>query len=178
MFPLYYRRIDNVNDIESYYQQMKQDGYDYQGLSGSEIIYNKLLDEYRIQCHVKGVDMKKYGRIHGNMHYKEDCWRVQIPSITYMQENEYTNRPFTGRPIINLGNAPIPDDAIIHTFDLDLLNQKLGLHYQADDISFEKWENRKEMKLKDKAIRIRIRYTGKDLAIIEGIQTTFNISNS
>lgn len=122
--------------------------------------------------------MKRYGRIHGNMHYKEDCWYVQIPSITYMQKNEYTNRPFTGRPIINLGNAPIPDDATIRDFDLDLLNKKLGLNYQADDISFEKWGDRKEMKLKDKAIRIRIRYTGNDLAIIEGILTLFKTSKS
>jgi hypothetical protein len=33
--------------------------------------------------------------------------------------------------------------------------------------------NRKEIKLKDKFIKIRIRYTGDDLAIIAGVRTLF-----
>ena len=178
MFPLYYRRIHDANDVESYYQLMKKTGFDYQNLSGSEIIYNELLNEFRIWCHVKGVDMKKEGRIRGNMHYKEDCWYVQIPSITYMQKNEYVDRPFTGKPIINLGNNPIPDDAKATDFDLDILNDKFGTTYNTEDVSFEKWSDRKEMKLKDKYIKIRIRYTGDELAVVGGVLTLYNKSAS
>lgn len=112
------------------------------------------------------------------MHYKEDCWYVQIPSITYMQKNEYLDRPFTGKPIINLGNNPIPDDAKATDFDLDILNNKFGTTYNTEDVSFEKWSDRKEMKLKDKYIKIRIRYTGDELAVVGGVLTLYNKSAS
>lgn len=173
-FPLYYKRVSNQNNIEDSYQLLTADGYDYQNLSGSEIVFNQLLNEFRIWCHVKGVDMQQYGRILGNMHYKEDVWRVQIPSITYVQKNE----DFKDRLPINLGNNPLPDDAKATSFDLDLLNKKLGLDYQVSDIVFDKWEGRKEMRLKDKYIKIRIRYTGDEVALLSGVATLYNKSQS
>jgi hypothetical protein len=43
-------------------------------LSGSEIVYTN--KEYHIVDHSKAVDIKKYGRLRGNMHYQEDRWFV------------------------------------------------------------------------------------------------------
>jgi hypothetical protein len=35
------------------------------------------------------------GRMRGNSHYKEDRWRIQIPSVTLIQSNEYNNETMT-----------------------------------------------------------------------------------
>ena len=39
-----------------------------------------------------------------------------------------------------------------------------------------KWTNRKETRLRDKYIKIRVRYSGKDLAIITALKTLYTIS--
>jgi hypothetical protein len=63
--------------------------YDYNALSGTELVeYNKL-NEYRLWNHVKAVDVRdKGGLLRGNMYYKEDKWDVQINPINYLVRNE------------------------------------------------------------------------------------------
>ena len=39
-----------------------------------------------------------------------------------------------------------------------------------------KWTNRKEVRPRDKYIKIRVRYSGKDLAIITALKTLYTIS--
>jgi len=65
-----------------------------------------------------------------------------------------------------------------------------NLGYTLDDLKTDNWNvfpikqsdgsivyasgnNRKEIKMKDKFIKIKIRYTGDDLAIIGGVKTLF-----
>ena len=123
------------------------------------------------------------------MDYQEDKWRVQINPLNIVQKNE-TWRDETHIPL-SLGNAPIPNDlqktnlseddipkdlkALNYTLeDLDVSNWNIFPIKQADgSIVYASGNSRKEVKLKDKFIKIRIRYTGNDLAIIAGVRTLF-----
>jgi hypothetical protein len=44
------------------------------------------------------------------------------------------------------------------------------------EIDINKWGNRKEIDLKDKFIKIRIRYSGKDLVVINALNTIYKES--
>lgn len=181
IFPLYYAIKHDYNLIEDYYSSYYRKGYEYADKAGAEILYNELLNEFRIVNHVQGVDLAKYGRLRGNMHYREDGWYVQIPTINYMQENEYLNKDFNGKLAITVGNNPIPyNQQWQETSSFANLNNKLGLKYDGStDITFDSWgSGRKEMRLKDKFAKIKIRYSGKDLAVIQGILTLYTISYS
>lgn len=59
MFPLLYSRVDSLNDIEDHYQSMTSAGKDYQSISGSEIVHDKQLNEFRIATHIKACPFKK-----------------------------------------------------------------------------------------------------------------------
>ena len=76
IFPLYYAIKHDYNLIEDYYSSYYRKGYEYADKAGAEILYNELLNEFRIVNHVQGVDLAKYGRLRGNMHYREDGWYV------------------------------------------------------------------------------------------------------
>jgi hypothetical protein len=43
-------------------------------------------------------------------------------------------------------------------------------------VKTEKWTHRKEAKIRDKWMKIRVRYSGKNLAIIHSLITLYNIS--
>ena len=108
-------------------------------------------------------------RLRGNSHYKEDKWNIQIPNISFMQKNE--NRWIDDKPTIVLNQ--IPNDII----DRDLTYEKLPNTYNSlSQVSTNGWTFRKETKIRDKYCRIKVRYSGEDLAIISAVLTTFNIS--
>ena len=88
--------------------------------------------KYKTQIYQKAADIKKHGRIRGNMHYVEDFWDVQIQPITFRQ-------------------------AYLKNNDL----------YLTDSV---------ESKIREKYIKIRVRYTGKKLSVITAIKTLFTIS--
>jgi len=56
----------------------------YNGLTGSEIVYNEDLNQFNIWTHVPNLPIDKFGRMRGNSHYKEDRWKIQIPSINFV----------------------------------------------------------------------------------------------
>lgn len=93
---------------------------------------DKLLSENRINSNQQGIDIKKSGRIRGNMQYLEDFWNVEIKPINF----EYAY-------IVN------------------------------NQIQFTKI---KQHKIKDKYVKIRVKYSGEDLTIIQGLKTIFTIS--
>ena len=184
MFPLYYSRKGCNNQIYDCYQALTCDGYEYQNLSGGEIVYDQLLNEFKICNHVQGVNMTRNGRLRGNMHYKEDGWYVQIPSINYVQKNEYLQSHLDDNDPklkIALGNNPLPEDIkeFPDNIDITSLNERLDLTYTGKDVTFDKWDaGRKEMRIKDKYLRIKVRYSGADLAVISGILTLYTNSFS
>lgn len=181
LFPLYYSRQDTINEIEDYYHL--QDGAntkDFSRLAGAEIVHYDLLDEYRIWNHAKAVNMKDSGRLYGNMQYQEDAWYVQINPINLVQKNESTWLDMDGKETdkvpVELKQSPIPNDVI------ELQNLEIP--------DSDGWENRgyvmwrwndskvKEVKVKDKWVKIRIRYSGEKLAIISQINTIYTLSQT
>ena len=87
----------------------------------------KLVNNYQ-----KGADIRKYGRIKGNMQYLEDSWDIQIQPIVFSYA------------YINNGNLLLTPST--------------------------------EMKIRDKYIKIRVRYKGDQYAIINALRTLFTIS--
>ena len=196
LMPLYYSRQDTINEIEDSYH-LKDDvpTKDFSALAGGEIVHYKTLDEYRIWNHAKAVDMQTHpqGRLRGNMQYNEDKWLVQINPINIVQKNEldWSQGDITGNPNcdsnkvpVELGQSPIPNDVLYEINDKGEYVPKEGLDVPEDmqDRAIVSWDNletkNEEVKLKDKWIKIRIRYTGNKLAIITAIRTLYSVSYS
>lgn len=188
LLPLYYSRQDTVNEIEDYYH-LKDDvpTKNFSALSGGEIVYYKDLNEYRIWTHCKAVDMNKNGRLRGNMQYQEDKWEVQINPMNLVQKNEpqwkNLNNENTSKIPVELRQSPIPDEVLVDEEG----NPKTELiipdsFKEGDGRGYTLWDwtdsQIKESKLKDKYIKIRVRYSGNKLAIISAIKTLYAISYS
>jgi len=87
----------------------------------------KLVDSYQM-----GMDIKKYGRMKGNMQYLEDAWDVQIQPISF---------PYC--------------------------------YISASTLMFLP---NKEMRIRDKYIKIRVKYDGSKYAIVNAIRSNFAVS--
>ena len=190
IFPLYYERIDTFNEIYHTYNLMKGKGYDFQNLSGSEISWNRDLNQFNIVTHIKNNQIDKVGRLRGNSFYKEGKWNIQIPSINFMQKNEspwessseyVIDGPLKGSdikipPIIINANYPLAKD-----FPPIPLYQIPNIYYAGryvGKVKLDNWTYRKEARIRDKWIKIRVRYSGKNLAVIHSIVTLYNVSYS
>ena len=169
IFPLYYNRLDSVNEIEDYYHSMRSPSdRDYSRLSGSEIVRYEDLNQYNIATHVKNLPIPKHGIIKGNSYYQEDEWYIQIPSINIAQKNEPTWKD--GKPPIVLNWIPNDLDKT------EISDEDLPNTYNLGNVDTTGWTYRQQIPMKDKYIKIKIRYTGNDLAIITGILTTYRLS--
>ena len=169
IFPLYYNRLDSVNEIEDYYHSMRSPSdRDYSRLSGSEIVRYEDLNQYNIATHVKNLPISKHGVIKGNSYYQEDEWYIQIPSINIAQKNETTWKD--GKPPIVLNWIPNDLDKT------EISDEDLPNTYNLGNVDTTGWTYRQQIPMKDKYIKIKIRYTGNDLAIITGILTTYRLS--
>ena len=184
LFPLYYSRQDTINEIEdSYHLKDNVSTKDFSALSGAEVVRYNNSGEYRIWNHAKAIDLNYGGRIRGNMHYKEDKWNVQINPINIVQKNEkeWGSQDLGNRPNLNaskipieIGQSPIPNEVLSYN------NGQLTIPDNSIDraIVSWKWEDSQisEAKLKDKWIKIRVRYKGDKLAIITAIRTLYSAS--
>ena len=230
IFPLYYERIDTYNDIYHKYHLMHDDDgvYDFEHLSGSEVAWNRDLNQFNIITHIKNRPIDHFGRLRGNSKYTEGKWNIQIPPISFMQKNEPEWRakefqiknefilceselcegnvlackcdnnncdPNKGQiklPPIVINSQYVPKDITNSSVTLDKIpNIYTGyMNYIGDNIEYpipreytlpidpNPWTYRKETKIRDKWIKIRIRYSGKNLAIIHSLITLYNISYS
>lgn len=219
LFPIYYSRVDTINEIEDTYQSMCSVGKDYQRMSGSEIVYDETLNDFKIATHIKACPFGKqykqevtyeeytlnqnyqnyfsepvngvtkyykwdvYGRLNGNMYYNEGIWYAQIPSIVYWQKNELPwsiSKQSVSYPPLSVANNPVPEkmNSLQLNDATDIPPELRQLGYSTDYASFdlESWSSRKETRLRDKYMKVRIRYTGDDLAIIYAIRTLYTIS--
>lgn len=170
IFPSYYLRKDTVNEIEDSYIQMTSNSQkrSYVALSGSEIVHDTVSDEYLIDTHISAQDIVKVGRIRGNMQYQEDHWYAQIPSIVFNQKNETQWQDNEPPLVIN----SVPDDITKN----EITGEDLPNTYDIGQVSTDKWTFRKEARIRDKYIKIRIRYSGERLALITSIITMFTRS--
>lgn len=96
------------------------------------LIEDDQLHEQRVHSEQLGNNMKKYGRVRGNMQYLEDAWKVEIRPIQF--EWAYLDKE---------GN---------------LKKQKV------------------ETRHRDKFLKVKIRYSGEDLAVIQAVYTFFELS--
>ena len=206
LLPLYYSRQDSVNEVEDYYHSKDNiSTKNFSALAGGEIVKYDTLGEYRIWNHAKAVDLQDGGRIRGNMQYREDKWNVQINPINVVYKNEkawddpsqdiYTeydkdgtikfSRSLSSVKIpIELGQSPIPDEVLQKgdiTYDPNNPTEN-DIPENSMDRAIVKWNweesQMKEVKPKDKWIKIRIRYKGDKLAIITAVKTLYSISYS
>lgn len=201
MFPLTVSHVDKKNKIYDTYQRLTSKSQDYQSMSGSEIVYDNSANEFDVATHIKaypidgyewqaicgtdepdakrlkqyymshnvqvkeenGILYKKieYGRRLGNCKYAEDNWDIQIPSINYAEKNE----TWTNEPPINIAMNPIPEDLIAK-----------GEIEVPQDVETDYWGRLKQTRIRDKYVRIRVRYTGDQLAIISAIITQYKES--
>lgn len=199
MFPLYYSRVDRFNYIEDYYRGATAPNKDYSYLSGTELVHYDNLNEYRMWTHIKGSEINKVGRLRGNMWYQEDKWFVQIPSVNFVQKNEADWRMGTKQyvdtdgtvktmpiPPLPILNTPVPNDVVNTNITNDDFPEELkGLGYDIRDIDVSDWSGnyrgdadmRKEARIRDKYCKVRVRYSGKKLVIIQAIRTFYYDSN-
>lgn len=228
-FPLYYQRVENLDKIYNSYTMMQASNgttwnntipRDYCHLSGSEIIYDSQLSEFKINTHIKCCPLDGYydkeitqaeynyilshfnptfrrafawqsdngtkyyerifyGRIKGNSEYKEDKWYIQIPSITFMQKNEadWTKPPLIINPLelpTDLQNTQIDQGLLPEGYTLEDVSLLPNTYTQGNLQGG--WTNRKETKLRDKYVKVRVRYTGNELAVISAIKTIYTES--
>ena len=96
------------------------------------LVEDDQLNEVRLRTESLGNDMKKHGRIRGNMQYLEDLWNVEI------------------RPI-----------------------QITWCYKENGELKFKKLP---ETRHRDKYIKVKVRYSGEDLALIQAIYTIFEES--
>ena len=192
--------------------------HDYRHLSGSEIVYYKNRNEYRIWQHQPAINIDNLSQdmassiIRGNCQYLEDRWRVSINPLLICYKNEYTRNVegalcqpenstwckakgrSTKLPPITIANTTWPD-TIKETGKVDypaedgkdnaLYGLYDGIWYDTTNwldessiykTSFGSAQNRKETDLRDKFMKVRVRYSGKDLAVIDALLTYYSIS--
>ena len=202
LFPLYYERVDTYDDIYDVYTQMAGSGYDFKNLSGSEITWNRDLNQFNIVTHIKNNQIDLCGRIRGNSRYKEGKWNIQIPSINFMQKNEkkwvdlnekeqvdaYNDLKKDGPlydtnyeiPPIVINSATLPSGLKNNKIELETLPNiyRDGKYWNHASLDCTNWSYRKEARIRDKWIKIRVRYSGENLVVIHSLITLYNKSYS
>ena len=233
-------------NFETYWNKLnpKKDGSHKYGFNSNEVclVKDDQMNEQRVRSESLGNNVKKYGRIRGNMQYLEDFWNVEIRPIQFKwcyllsQDPPYTYKTLdifindrTGRihqisssntgggeiildltkwdkaqsPILygttssyehaqiylngvliytyNDNNAKctinlVPGQLNVIKFVGRMIFQSIDVESQPllqnDTLQFKKVETRH----RDKYIKVKVRYSGKDLAIIQAIATMYDIS--
>lgn len=131
IYKLPYLKHVRKSDLSSY--AATNDAQYEDNATSTWLNHDPLLNQYKIKAEQKGRDIKKYGRLQGNIQYLEDNWKVEI------------------RPV---------------TFRYIYVNDKGVARFTKDSTQ----------RLRDKYIKIKIKYTGEDLAIIEGVRTLYTES--
>ncbi len=182
---IYEQRIDTFNQIYDTYKQITSINKNYDALTGSEITYDSVQDSYNIWVHQKAVDVRD-GRLRGNMIYNRDNWYIQIRPINFAQKEEDS---WTKHPPITIANMAIPKEVEIDAnipdtlkdYNIDTSSWGVLPMIQKQDGEYvygapTTASSRQESKIRDKVIKIRVRYSGEKLAIIRKIITVYNQS--
>lgn len=185
MFPLYYFNFQPYDVVYNNYQ-LKTDSpvYNYANLSGTNVSFDG--KQYYLNVHCLAVDAAVHGRLRGNIQYKNDYWSVQIPSINFVQSNE--SLWHTGISVklptlyTRLCNVPYSSNLNENTLTINKLPQKLtDMGYSINPLNGFDINNdwnintkRYECNIRDKYLKVRLRYDGSKLTFISGVITTFN----
>ena len=104
------------------------------------------------------------GRLRGNSHYNESIWHIQLPTIKFAQKNE-TNWN-GGYPQINLDKFAISGYDGKKTYPDELSSRDIKV-----DTDKSGWSSIGEARQKDKAAKIKLRYDGSRLIMVNKIDT-------
>lgn len=120
-----------------------------QDFKNCSIKWDNTLNSYSILVKQPVKNIKEYGLRTGNIQYKEDSWYLTIDPI------KYSERVRSG-----------------------LMNYNSQSNTWIDDINSVKESiiDNKSVKLRDKYIKIRVKYTGRDLVIITALKTLLTLS--
>lgn len=149
--PYIYTQSYDVNDTNSFFRDRGNltIPFTMASLKDMNLRKHNKSSEILMTSYQKGSDLKKYGRLKGNMQYLEDSWDVQIQpfSIKYAYVQQ-----------IPSGRTSEPPDPVLATY----------------------WELKftdfKSMDIRDKYIKIRIKYKGDQLVVINALRTLYTIS--
>lgn len=227
IFPQYYSRWDTVNEIYDSYKRLEGDkSFNYDHLSGSEIVYYPTRNEFRVWNHAQAIDVDSLNQdlvtsvIKANCRYLEDKWLVTInpiivtyknefdtasvengKSLFFQEDGKYTYSTWVPRPdseakelppinikgtkladIMGYSNIRFPGDneEIPNEGNNNSLYGLYNLnHWKAGDwrpIDPTPLNERRETDVRGKFMKVRIRYAGEDLAIIDLLNTIYQIS--
>ena len=181
--------------------------YDFKNLSGSEIKWYRDLNQFNIVTHIKNNPIDRVGRIRGNSRYKEGQWNIQIPSIIFTQKNEENWAITQAKNIFRVDHSDLDSEDILGWEDYipedttkvlppiiltssnvpsDLRNTivsrdkipNIYSNFGYYGVNVDHWTYRKEARIRDKWVKIRIRYSGKNLAVIHSLMTLYTLSYS
>lgn len=177
VFPLWYARQDKINRIEDFYHLHSENTKDFSQLSGAEIVRDNITGEYKIWNHTPAKNVGNVLR--DNMKYLEDRWFIQINPINLVQKNE-TAEDWDNKyrsDIQDKTDTLVPVDTGFITPEENISKANLPNNWQRNIIQWKDSEtNNQQIKVKDKYMKVRIRYSGKQLAIIAAINTLYSIS--
>ena len=222
--PKYYFRQDHLNSIyDNYKKWAAPSGFNYDHLSGAEIVYYPTRNEFRVWNHTQAIDLDELNQdittsiIKANCRYLEDKWLVNINPIivTYKNEVDKNKAKLNGESIFSkdiygvykystwvndrLGKVLLPPINISGTklqeklegnIDIPNIDKGIGkdnaLYGLYDLTEWDKgsWKpidptknkDRQETDVRGKFVKVRIRYDGKELAIIDFLNTIYQIS--
>lgn len=187
IFPIqYYHDIINNDMYKTWVEMTSTCGKDYSNLAGSDLTYDD--NEILINNHAPAKNINKFGRLRGNMQYKENRWFVQINPINIMFYNELVRQYVDNKPsllMFNMKDKTVPEWTVKQIQDRLKETGLSDLGYSSSNISdrvtksfYQIGDNnsqstREEIKLKDKYIKIKVRYSGKYKASIYQILTYY-----
>ena len=124
------------------------------------------------------------------MQKNEEEWPSSNDYKKLQENGPFKDTTFKKIPPIVINSQYVPNDLDKSSVNVeDLPNIYTGrLNYPEDNINYQQdiskyiqvsnWTSRKEVNIRDKWIKIRIRYSGKNLAIIHSLVTLYNLSYS
>ena len=107
----------------------------------AEVEWDPILNQYLLKIKQPCYDIKNYGRMRGNITYKEDAWYLTIDPI-YFRKADSPN-----------------------------YNEETKTYDETQYSSGTKMSDWKSTRIRDKWCRIRIKYSGKDLVLVSAIKT-------
>ena len=80
-------------------------------------------------------------------------------------------------PPIIVNSSNVPSDLQTSLVSSDII-PNIYTNYGYSSVNINSWTHRKEARIRDKWIKIRVRYSGKNLAVIHSLVTLYNVSYS
>ena len=80
-------------------------------------------------------------------------------------------------PPIIVNSSNVPSDLQTYLVSQDII-PNIYTNYGYSSVNINSWTHRKEARIRDKWIKIRVRYSGKNLAVIHSLVTLYNVSYS